>query len=178
MSRDITPEDYELLLLLDEGVKKAPTLSSGAAAALPTAVGTDWVGDECMICLCALEEDEDVRRMPSCSHLFHAPCAARWLTDSRSTCPVCGHDESAMEKCIQAFMQFDHDCDGMCSLEEMKQVLMKLDPATWTHDNVNLLFSRVDMNKDGRIDTREFVNWIFAVDAGGEQTRLRESMRI
>mmetsp|Transcript_110036 Transcript_110036/g.206289 ORF Transcript_110036/g.206289 Transcript_110036/m.206289 type:complete len:365 (-) Transcript_110036:211-1305(-) len=178
MTRDLTPEDYELLLLLDEGVKKAPTLSSGAAAALPSAVGTDWHGEACMICLCALEEDEDVRRMPGCGHMFHAACAARWLSDSKSSCPVCGKDEAVMEKCIQAFMQFDHNCDGLCDVNEMKAVLTKLDAATWTSENVDTLFSHVDVNKDGKIDTREFVNWLFAADAGGEQTRLRESMKI
>lgn len=90
MSRDITPEDYELLLLLDEGVKKAPTISSGAAAGLPRAVGTAWMGEECRICLCALEEGEDVRALPGCGHLFHGPCVQHWLSSSKATCPLCG----------------------------------------------------------------------------------------
>jgi len=92
MMRDITPEDYELLLLLDEGVKKARTLSSGAAARLPFAPGTAWVGEECRICLCALEEGEDVRLLPACSHVFHAPCVERWLSTSRANCPLCGSE--------------------------------------------------------------------------------------
>lgn len=93
MTRELTPEDYELLLLLDEGVKKAPTLSSGAAAALPRASGSIWVGEECRICLCALEEGEDVRALP-CQHWYHGPCVERWLTGSRSACPVCGAEVS------------------------------------------------------------------------------------
>jgi len=90
MTRDLTPEDYELLLLLDEGVKKARTLSSSAAASLPRAEGTAWHGEECRICLCALEEGEDVRMLPGCGHLFHAQCAERWLGSSKATCPLCG----------------------------------------------------------------------------------------
>lgn len=89
MTRELTPEDYELLLLLDEGVKKAPTLSSGAAAALPRPSGTAWVDEECRVCLCALEEGEDVRELP-CGHWYHGPCIERWLTASRCSCPICG----------------------------------------------------------------------------------------
>lgn len=92
MSRDLTPEDYELLLLLDEGVKKARTLSSSAAATLPRATGTAWFGEECRICLCALEDGEDVVSLPSCGHLFHGPCAERWLGSAKATCPLCGNE--------------------------------------------------------------------------------------
>lgn len=92
MSREISPEDYDLLLLLDEGVKKARTLSSGAAAALPQAEGSAWVGDACSICLCALEDGEDVRMLPACGHHFHAPCVEHWLSSSKATCPLCGVD--------------------------------------------------------------------------------------
>jgi len=90
MSREITPEDYELLLLLDEGIKKARTLSSGAAASLPQATGDKWIGEECRICLCALEGGEDVRVLPGCGHMYHAPCVERWLQSSKATCPLCG----------------------------------------------------------------------------------------
>jgi len=91
MTREISPEDYELLLLLDEGIKKNRTLSAGAAAALPQApAGGSWLGDECRICLCAFECGEDVRLLPSCGHTFHAPCVEQWLSSSRAACPLCG----------------------------------------------------------------------------------------
>lgn len=89
MTRELTPEDYELLGMLDEGIKKAPTLSLGAAAALPVAKGAAWAGEECRVCLCTMDEGEDVRELP-CKHWYHGPCIERWLTGSRSTCPVCG----------------------------------------------------------------------------------------
>jgi len=94
MSRELTPEDYELLLLLDEGVKKAKTLSTSAAAALPHACGTAWHDEECRVCLCAMEEGEDVRVLPACGHCYHGPCIERWLTTSRCSCPVCGSEVS------------------------------------------------------------------------------------
>mmetsp|Transcript_45026 Transcript_45026/g.101276 ORF Transcript_45026/g.101276 Transcript_45026/m.101276 type:complete len:276 (-) Transcript_45026:77-904(-) len=90
MSRDLTPEDYELLLLLDEGVKKAQTLPAGVASMLSRASGSSWIGEECRICLCALEEGEDVRTLPRCGHAYHAPCVERWLSESKASCPVCG----------------------------------------------------------------------------------------
>merc|ERR1711907_150581 len=37
MMRELTPEDYEILLLLDEDVKQRDVLSSDAIAALPSA---------------------------------------------------------------------------------------------------------------------------------------------
>eukprot|EP00927_Polykrikos_kofoidii_P076799 TRINITY_DN73825_c0_g1_i1.p1 TRINITY_DN73825_c0_g1~~TRINITY_DN73825_c0_g1_i1.p1 ORF type:complete len:317 (-),score=46.70 TRINITY_DN73825_c0_g1_i1:62-991(-) len=90
MTRELSPEDYELLLLLDEGVNKVRTLGPNAAAALPVAEGAAWVGEACRICLCELEEDEDVRTVPNCGHAFHAPCITHWLTASRASCPLCG----------------------------------------------------------------------------------------
>ncbi|KAJ4963311.1 hypothetical protein NE237_023250 [Protea cynaroides] len=42
---------------------------------------------ECSICLSSLEEDI-VRLLPNCLHLFHAQCIDMWLF-SHSTCPIC-----------------------------------------------------------------------------------------
>lgn len=102
MTRELSPEDYELLLLLDEGVvKKTKTLSLETASALPSATGIAWINEACSICLCALEEEDDVRMLPTCGHFFHAPCAQRWLTSEKAVCPVCGQEESKQEKTIR-----------------------------------------------------------------------------
>lgn len=45
-------------------------------------------GVECAICLNEFEDEETLRLMPPCSHVFHASCIDVWLS-SRSTCPVC-----------------------------------------------------------------------------------------
>ncbi|XP_042477716.1 RING-H2 finger protein ATL40-like [Macadamia integrifolia] len=43
---------------------------------------------ECSICLSSLEEEEMVRLLPNCLHVFHAQCIDRWLS-SQTTCPIC-----------------------------------------------------------------------------------------
>lgn len=178
MSRDITPEDYELLLLLDEGVKKAKTFSPDVAAALPRAVGSSWVDGECRICLCALEEDEDVRMLPGCGHCFHAPCAQRWLTSSKATCPLCGQEQAKQEKVLEAFRQFDENGDGLFELSEMRRVLAALDPAVWSLERVDCLFNAIDANRDGKVNIEEFVNWVFAGGQDDQQRRLCDAMDI
>jgi hypothetical protein len=178
MSRDLTPEDYELLLLLDEGVKKAKTLSPDVAAALPRPVGTAWVDEACGICLCALEEDEDIRMLPACGHCFHAPCAERWLTVEKATCPLCGREEEMQEKVMKAFRQFDRNGDGKFQVEEMREVLVDLGEDQWSADDIDRIFTCMDVNKDNCIDIQEFVNWVFGSIEGGEQQRLRKAMDI
>ncbi|KAF8697844.1 hypothetical protein HU200_035334 [Digitaria exilis] len=44
--------------------------------------------EDCPICLEPFADDEGVRVVPACSHLYHAPCIDRWL-DMRNSCPVC-----------------------------------------------------------------------------------------
>lgn len=43
---------------------------------------------ECAVCLCEFEDDENIRLLPKCSHVFHADCIDEWLS-SHVTCPVC-----------------------------------------------------------------------------------------
>ncbi|KAJ4781986.1 RING-H2 finger protein ATL2 [Rhynchospora pubera] len=45
-------------------------------------------GAECSICLGVLEEDDSVRVMHNCMHLFHQDCIDKWL-QSHVTCPIC-----------------------------------------------------------------------------------------
>ncbi|KAB1215201.1 NEP1-interacting protein 1 [Morella rubra] len=42
----------------------------------------------CFICLQDFEDEESVRGLPNCGHLFHVDCVDRWLT-IQGTCPVC-----------------------------------------------------------------------------------------
>ncbi|KAF1882942.1 hypothetical protein Lal_00003124 [Lupinus albus] len=48
----------------------------------------DHNGDECAVCLSALEDEEMVRLLPNCKHNFHVGCIDTWLA-SHSTCPIC-----------------------------------------------------------------------------------------
>lgn len=186
MTRDLTPEDYELLLLLDEGIKKAKTMSPEAAAALPRAIGTEWVNEACSICLCALELDEDVRMLPACRHFFHAPCAERWLTSSKATCPVCGADEGRQEKVMAAFRRFDMNGDGGFVWEDMRRVLAATNGSAstgasdwlWNTDDINRVFDLIDVRKHGRVTVEDFVNWIFASDGCPERKILCAALDI
>ncbi|CAI8607928.1 unnamed protein product [Vicia faba] len=43
---------------------------------------------ECVICLTVFREDESVRKLHTCKHMFHTSCIDKWLC-SRSGCPLC-----------------------------------------------------------------------------------------
>ncbi|XP_065852994.1 E3 ubiquitin-protein ligase ATL6-like [Euphorbia lathyris] len=43
---------------------------------------------ECAVCLCEFEDDETLRLIPKCDHVFHPECIDAWLV-SHTTCPVC-----------------------------------------------------------------------------------------
>lgn len=43
---------------------------------------------ECAVCLNEFEDDETLRLLPRCSHVFHPNCIDSWLS-SHTTCPVC-----------------------------------------------------------------------------------------
>ncbi|CAJ1940385.1 unnamed protein product [Sphenostylis stenocarpa] len=43
---------------------------------------------DCSVCLSEFEDDESVRFLPKCSHVFHVPCIDTWLK-SHSSCPLC-----------------------------------------------------------------------------------------
>jgi len=43
---------------------------------------------ECVVCLGVFEENETLRMLPKCGHVFHAECVDTWLR-SHATCPFC-----------------------------------------------------------------------------------------
>lgn len=91
--RDLTPEDYELLLsLLEEPAQeRSPQSAMSAAdfARLPAAApGGGWVGDTCAVCLGEMAQEEDVKQLVGCRHVFHACCLERWVTGRRAVCPL------------------------------------------------------------------------------------------
>lgn len=88
MSRDITPEDYEMLLGLDKLVPKQ-TASSECIDALPTITKEEFMGNECSVCLSSFEAHDEVAALP-CKHFFHRTCVTKWLAECRRMCPLCG----------------------------------------------------------------------------------------
>lgn len=49
---------------------------------------------ECAVCLSEFEEEEMLRLLPGCCHVFHPDCIDVWLVD-HVTCPICRTDVAA-----------------------------------------------------------------------------------
>jgi len=86
--RDITPEDYELLLQLDESNER-PTASKSSVDSLPHAQAKEVVGQVCTVCLEPFCLNDTVSKLPRCEHLFHKDCVAKWLLERHRSCPLC-----------------------------------------------------------------------------------------
>jgi len=91
MFRDITPEDYDTLLRLDETLEPRPSsvVSSAFVEKLPAVSPESLTGETCAVCLGSLDAEEAIASLP-CRHNFHRGCITRWLSKCRRTCPVCG----------------------------------------------------------------------------------------
>lgn len=50
--------------------------------------GDSTLIQDCPVCLSEFEEDESLRFLPKCNHLFHVKCIDTWLR-SHSNCPLC-----------------------------------------------------------------------------------------
>ncbi|KAK3088531.1 hypothetical protein FSP39_020229 [Pinctada imbricata] len=85
--RELTPEDYELLLRLDESV--APkTISKDKIDSFKTDVVTDDnAGELCAICMDPYEVGQTRKFLP-CNHVFHDNCITMWLNNSSLNCPI------------------------------------------------------------------------------------------
>jgi E3 ubiquitin-protein ligase ATL41 len=75
------------------GPPEPPGLDPEVIAALPMYRYThQGKGDvpalDCAICLCELDEGEEVKLLPVCMHLFHKDCIKLWL-EKNKTCPMC-----------------------------------------------------------------------------------------
>ena len=88
--RDITPEDYELLLMLDDSV--APkTVSTDFLTSLPlvSVEEANLLEELCAICMEAYQTSEKAKQLP-CNHLFHVNCIDNWLSNASPNCPLDG----------------------------------------------------------------------------------------
>ncbi|XP_076436450.1 uncharacterized protein LOC143275976 [Babylonia areolata] len=87
--REMTPEDYEMLLRLDEGV--APkTVAEDVISALKTdVVDESSAGEVCSVCM-EMYEVGQCRKFLPCDHVFHEQCIDMWLANSSQNCPLDG----------------------------------------------------------------------------------------
>ena len=91
---EITPEDYELLLLLDSNNKK-PTLTENDNLDRTSIVvkGVNEMSQAdgaCVICLesfCQLAEGTEIRCLP-CGHRFCKICIDNWFAEVTTKCPT------------------------------------------------------------------------------------------
>jgi hypothetical protein len=88
--RELTPEDYELLCLLDEDVPKKKTSSENVVTSLPRIPADECNATECSVCLGRIEPGACVVHLP-CNHAFHPECVSKWLMQCKGTCPLCNH---------------------------------------------------------------------------------------
>ncbi|KAG4951009.1 hypothetical protein JHK82_045951 [Glycine max] len=43
----------------------------------------------CAVCLFEFSEEEEVRCLRNCKHIFHRTCVDRWIDHDQKTCPLC-----------------------------------------------------------------------------------------
>jgi hypothetical protein len=85
--RDITPEDYEFLLRLDESVP-TKTVPNECVASLKTdTVFELHVDEQCGVCMENYVVGETRKILP-CEHVFHANCIETWLRHNSTKCPL------------------------------------------------------------------------------------------
>mmetsp|Transcript_102487 Transcript_102487/g.182072 ORF Transcript_102487/g.182072 Transcript_102487/m.182072 type:complete len:236 (+) Transcript_102487:61-768(+) len=85
--REVIPEDYELLCMLDESLPKRNTASAAAVQGIPLVLA-DGIG-RCQVCFGDIQDGSKIPQLP-CGHAcFHLECASKWLTCCAARCPVC-----------------------------------------------------------------------------------------
>eukprot|EP00930_Biecheleria_cincta_P048925 TRINITY_DN34182_c0_g1_i1.p1 TRINITY_DN34182_c0_g1~~TRINITY_DN34182_c0_g1_i1.p1 ORF type:complete len:264 (-),score=26.70 TRINITY_DN34182_c0_g1_i1:121-876(-) len=92
MHRNLTPEDYELLKVLDDSVPKVDTMSAEQIRSLSR---VEAGCEDCGVCLASFAQKEQVIRLP-CGHLYHQACIEKWLTQCKNKCPICSAEVEPM----------------------------------------------------------------------------------
>lgn len=89
LNRELTPEDYELLLLLDENIKPKTVDEDDINKLLTVKFDTQLLQQfsTCMICLSDFDLGESITKLP-CSHIFHINCISNWLSNASTKCPI------------------------------------------------------------------------------------------
>ncbi|ESQ52109.1 hypothetical protein EUTSA_v10016848mg [Eutrema salsugineum] len=97
-------------------------------------------GVECAVCLCEFDDDETLRLMPPCCHVFHADCVDVWLSD-HSTCPLCRADLVLQQERGDTDSYLVSDPGTVSSGSDRERGVLEssdahlLDGVTWTNSN-------------------------------------------
>lgn len=70
-------------------------------------------------------------------------------------------DECKGREVLELFMYWDLDNTGGVEEVAFSSLIMKLNPVAVDPNQVKHLFYAADANKDGKIDYREFLAWVF-----------------
>ncbi|KAL2335998.1 hypothetical protein Fmac_010444 [Flemingia macrophylla] len=97
---------FDLLGLSDflqsDGAWADPASEAAAAGARPPSVSAVLIREmlpvgrfgeseegACAVCLLEFSEEEEIRCMRNCKHIFHRTCVDRWIDHDHKTCPLC-----------------------------------------------------------------------------------------
>lgn len=85
--RDLTPEDYDLLLRLDERVAPKTIPDNKLKEFKTHTIESNDELEVCPICMELYEKGQTRKYLP-CNHAFHNFCIDAWLKNSSMNCPV------------------------------------------------------------------------------------------
>jgi hypothetical protein len=89
LNRELTPEDYELLLRLDETVEKKTVNQETLTTLKQTTIDREeHLSEVCTVCMFSYEMGDPVKYLP-CNHFFHVDCIVPYLSSYGQSCPVC-----------------------------------------------------------------------------------------
>ena len=88
-NRELTPEDYDLLLQLDELVEKKTVSKAALDSFTVFTAGEGLACEQCAVCLEQYRTGQELKQLP-CSHFFHTDCIEQWLSTVSMTCPLDG----------------------------------------------------------------------------------------
>ncbi|KAG7573652.1 Zinc finger RING-type [Arabidopsis suecica] len=123
-----------------EAIESFPTFLYSEVKAVRIGKG----GVECAVCLCEFEDDETLRLMPPCCHVFHVDCVDVWLSE-HSTCPLCRADlvlsQQGDDDSTESYSGTDPGTISSGTDPERGMVLESsdahlLDGVTWTNSNI------------------------------------------
>ena len=87
--RDLTPEDYDTLLRLDDAVSVKTVPVNKLQSFRTDIVDEACAGDICSVCLDPYMIGQTRKFLP-CGHCFHTDCIDMWLQNSSMNCPLDG----------------------------------------------------------------------------------------
>ncbi|EOA22940.1 hypothetical protein CARUB_v10003676mg [Capsella rubella] len=135
---------------------------------------------ECAICLNEFEDDETLRLLPKCDHVFHPQCIGAWL-QGHVTCPVC-RTNLAEEETIQTTAEpvepvLEVDLEAAISEPVVEHPRVKFPRSHTTGHSVESSTDRFTLRIPEDLRKKIMANWklnrsnsLFVLPRGGSTT--------